>query len=451
MPRPARRRPSRRIGIVAVMLMLLAPGAGLDSFPRVRASDEVRPGDIWVDPQQGDNAASGADRGSAVRTITEAWARLPKGTPLDRPRRLALVAGNYAVEAMPHYFERLYGSERAWLSIVSVDGAGAAMLGGHVSMFDVRHVEIDGVRIDSGGDAFHCERCDHLRIANATMTTEGRSAWEIVKVNQSSDVEIRDSLLGGAGDNVIDFVAVHGGRIAGNTVFDAGDWCAYVKGGSVDIVVEGNEIFGCGTGGFTAGQGTGFQFMEPPNLTYEAERVVVRDNDIHDVEGAGLGVNGGRDIVMERNRLVRVGARSHLIEVVFGGRSCDGGPDEPSRARCEEYLAAGGWGTTAPAGSDEYVRVPNKDVVIRDNVVENPPGCESRWAHLSVAGPFMGKGQGDAPSPAFADGGLVITGNVIRNGGAEMPLGIGGDSGCGATNETCNERQLYRDNDINGR
>ena len=44
-----------------------------------------------------------------------------------------------------------------------------------------------------------------------------------------------------------------------------------------------------------------------------------------------------------------------------------------------------------------------------------------------------------------------MTGNVIRNGGPEKPLGIGGDAGCGATNPTCNERQLYRDNDIKGR
>ena len=53
------------------------------------------------------------------------------------------------------------------------------------------------------------------------------------------------------------------------------------------------------------------------------------------------------------------------------------------------------------------------------------------------------------PSPAVADDGLVITGNVIENGRPEMSLGIGDDSGCQDTNPTCNETQLRRDNDIN--
>ena len=445
-----RRRFTYRLCFLVALLLTLTGGLA-EHGTVVRAADDVRAGDIWVDPAGGSDGAAGADRGTAVRTLSEAWARLPKGTPFDRPHRIALTAELYPGDAMPHYFERLYGSENGWLSIVSVDGGGAAVLGGHVSMFDVRFVELVGVRIDSGADAFHCERCDHLRIVDATMTTVGRAAWEIVKVNQSSNVQILDSVLSGAGDNVIDFVAVHGGRIAGNTISDAGDWCSYVKGGSADIVVEGNEIFGCGTGGFTAGQGSGFQFMEPPYLTYEAENILVRHNVIHDVEGAGIGVNGGHSIVMERNSLSRVGARSHLIEVVFGGRSCDGGPDEPSRARCAEYLAAGGWGTTVAAGSDAYVRIPNKDIVIRDNVIEKPAGSASRWSHFMVAGPYVGCGQGNAPSPALADDGLVITGNVIRNGGPDMPLGVGGDGGCGAANPTCNEAQLYRDNDINGR
>ena len=440
---------------LCILLGLLAVLGGGSLRPStLRAVDAVRPGDIWVDPAAGDDAAAGGDRASAVRTFSEAWRRLPVGTPLDRPHRIVLTAGRYPEDAMPHFFESLYGIENGELTIVSIDGDGLAILGGNVSMFDVRHMAIVGVRVDSSGDAFHCERCDHVRLMRVTMTTADRAAWEIVKINQSSDIEILDSDLGGAGDNVIDLVAVQRARIAGNRIHDAGDWCAYAKGGSSDIVVEGNEISDCGTGGFTAGQGTGFQFMVPPHLTYEAENVVVRDNDIHDVDGAGLGVSGGHNVLLERNHLSRVGAQSHLVEVGFGGRSCDGGPDEPSRDRCAEYLAAGGWGTTADAGSEEYVRIPNRDVVIRDNVVDNPAGYESGWQHVAVAGPFDGPGQaaGNAPSPALADDGLVMTGNVIRNGGADMPLGVGNDEGgCRDDNPTCNAAQLYRDNDINGR
>ncbi len=105
-------------------------------------------------------------------------------------------------------------------------------------------------------------------------------AWETLKINQSRQITITDSDIHGAGDNAIDMVAVQSAVVRNNTIHDAGDWCAYAKGGSVDILIESNEIYDCGTGGFTAGQGTGLQYMVPPNLTWEAERVTIRDNHI---------------------------------------------------------------------------------------------------------------------------------------------------------------------------
>ena len=48
---------------------------------------------------------------------------------------------------------------------------------------------------------------------------------------------MRDSRIEGAGDNALDFVAVNRATIERNVIADAGDWCAYVKGGSAGIVV----------------------------------------------------------------------------------------------------------------------------------------------------------------------------------------------------------------------
>ena len=165
-----------------------------------------------------------------------------------------------------------------------------------------------------------------------------------------------------------------------------------------------------------------------------------------------MGVNGGHAILLAENRLERIGERSHLLEVGFGGRSCDGHPGEEGRERCGTYLAAGGWGTTAVDDGSNYVRIPNKDVVIRDNVFFNPDGYQSQWQHFFIPGPFGGAEQSgsNAPNPALADDGLVITGNVITNGDSDMSLGLGDDSGCGDENPTCNKTQLLRDNVING-
>jgi hypothetical protein len=41
-----------------------------------------------------------------------------------------------------------------------------------------------------------------------------------------------------------------------------------------------------------------------------------------------------------------------------------------------------------------------------------------------------------------ADDGLVMRGNVVLNGDADMPLGVGG--GCPPTNPTCNPTQVGR-------
>lgn len=113
-------------------------------------------------------------------------------------------------------------------------------------------------------------------------------------------------------------------------------------------------------------QSTGFEFMTPPWLQYEAYDIKVGwrrwlpvaalanamarhtrvlllpahlasmplflphphpqfiNNIIHDIEGAGFGVWGCYDCMLAYNTLVRVGSRSQVIEIVFGERSCDG-------------------------------------------------------------------------------------------------------------------------------
>ena len=184
--------------------------------------------------------------------------------------------------------------------------------------------------------------------------------------------------------------------------------------------------------------------MVEPWITYEATNVVIRDNHVFDVEGAAFGVNGGRNVLIEGNRAERVGRRSHLIEVTFGGRSCDG-----DSARCARMLAAGAWGT-ASVGGDVYANIPNRDVVIRDNVIVNPPGFRSQWQHFEVSAPRVNDGARVGPSPALADDGLSIVGNVIVNGDRSMPLGIEGSNVCRPGHPTCTIEQIYRDNDVNG-
>ena len=421
----------------------------IHSIDRLVAFTPYDPGtptftDLWVDPIHGNDSNDGASLDTAFRTLTQAWANVPT-EPLTQGVRINLQPGTYSADIIPNYWETRYGTLAAPIMIRGNGAApGDVVLQNTVNMFEVHYVYFENLTIALNGDAFHCELCDHILLRNMILNGGGQ-AQETIKVNQSQHIYIEDSDIYGAWDNAIDFVSVQYGHIIKNKIHGAGDWCAYVKGGSAYLRVEANIIYNCGTGGFTAGQGTGFQYMTPPWIQYETYDIKVVNNIIHDTEGAGLGVNGGYNILMAYNTMYRVGSRSHVIEVVFGSRSCDG---DPGRERCQQYLADGGWGTIAVDDGNNFIRIPNKNVFIYNNIVYNPSGFQSQWQHFAISDPFTNPSDSNV-SNAVADDNLRIRGNVIWNGGASMPLGIEDTQACITSNLTCNELQLIADNAIN--
>lgn len=393
--------------------------------------------DIWVDPVHGDDDADGHDRTHAMRTIDAAWRAIPAGAPLTVGHRLLLVAGTYPQATSVNYWEDRHGTVGAPIVVEAADGPHTAVFEADLNMFEVSYFALVGVDVIRQGDAFHCERCDHVVLSQVEFSGGG-VAHDLVKINQSQHVFIEDADLHGAEDNALDFVAVQYGHVAGTRIHDAQDWCAYAKGGSAHVTFAGNEVFDCGTGGITAGQGTGFEFMTAPWLNYEAYGIRIVDNVIHHTEGAGLGVAGGFNVLFAGNTLYAVGARSHLVEFVHGRRGCDGMADV-----CAEHHDAGGWGSTA----GEEALIPNRHVYFYDNVVVNPDGMRSEWQHFQVDGPLDVPSSSNVPSPSVADDDLRIAGNLVWNGPADHPSGLG--EGCPDTNPTCNEARLRSDNSIN--
>lgn len=408
-------------------------------------SGSARAADIWVDPSRGNNAWPGT-KVRPLASVTAAWNRLPQTS--TEATTVHLRAGSYRGRA-PTYWEDKGGSPSARIVFRSADGRGRARMPA-VNLFRVSYLEFRGISFTDGGDVVHCERCQNFVLRNVNVT--GRDAQEAVKVNQSTGISILGSRISGAGDNSIDFVAVGRGRIRNNVISDAGDWCAYAKGGSWDIVVSGNLFTRCGTGGFSAGQGTGFQFMEPPWLQYEAVGVVVRDNTVTDSEGAAFGVQGGFNVLVADNVARRVGRRSHLLEAVFGLRSCDGRPGDEGRERCQTYLDQGGWGTTVVDDGDNSARIGNRHAYFSGNVVLNPMPYQSRWQQLEVFGRYGPQPGTNVPEGTAGDSDLRFLRNVIWNGPPDKPLGIPSDSGgCLAGNPTCNPNLVVDANRFNVR
>ena len=402
--------------------------------------------DVWVDPVAGNDSNSGDSRSQALRSVSAAWNRIPQARTLTSGVRIMLMRGEYPVDSLPNYWESRYGSAQAPIILQGADGAGTAIFRGGVNLFDLRYVYMIDFDIvpTRGGDAWHCEQCDHMLVRNSRLSGfngSQRAAQETIKANQSSYIFFEDNDIGGAYDNAADFVAVQHGHFLGNYIHDADDWCQYLKGGSAYFLVEGNRYANCGTGGFTAGQGSGFEFLTSPWLHYEAYDIKFLNNVIHDTEGAGIGVNGGYNILMAHNTMYRVGSRSHAIEVVFGLRGCDG-----NTTQCTANRNAGGWGPS----SREEEPIPNRNVFIYNNILYNPPGFRSaseQFAIYRARTPSVGM---NIPSPAYTDTNLQIRGNIIWNGAPDLPLGIGAsERGCADSNPTCNQAQLVADNSIN--
>ncbi|WKZ56237.1 MAG: right-handed parallel beta-helix repeat-containing protein [Bdellovibrionota bacterium] len=431
--------------LCVVLLCLMCSGSAHAQAIAASAYDMGSPqlDEYYVDPLNGDDSNDGLSSGNAFRTIQAAWNTIPQGAPLSRGVRINLLPGSYAESAIPNYWESRYGTFAAPIILQASGGPSTAILQGDINAFDLRYfylIDID-IEPDPPGDALHFEQSDHILLRGVRLDGGNREAHETLKINQSQYIYIEDSEIHGAGDNAIDFVAVQYGHILRNRIHDAADWCMYVKGGSAYLLIEANRLYDCGTGGFTAGQGTGFEFMTSPWLHYEAYDIKFINNIIHDTEGAGMGVNGGYNVLLAHNTLYRVGSRSHTVEVVYGLRSCDG-----DASACATRVSAGGWGTSSIGTEGEPIG--NRNVYVINNLIFNPSPFQSADQHFAIYGPRTPNGGTNLASPQRTDDNLVIRGNYVHNGPEGHPLGVGDGQGCGDSNPTCNAAQLNADNTV---
>lgn len=401
--------------------------------------------DIWVDPVKGNDGRSGATREQALKTVERAWFMIPARKAFKSTGyRIMLVPGTYTT-GVPEYWESRWGT---FQFPVILQSSGGVVNFRSLNIFDCRYFYIIGLSVKAGGgDVLHCEKCDHFLIRQTKVIgaePETFNVQETLKVNQSKYVYVENSDISGAWDNAIDFVSVQYGHVQSNKIHNAGDWCIYNKGGSAYLRIEGNEIYDCGTGGYTAGQGTGFEYMTSPWLHYEAYDIKVINNVIHDTRGAGLGVQGGYNILMAYNTLYKVGSYSHAIEIGFGLRGCDG-----DIAKCQANLNAGGWGTNQRNDGTNEQPIPNRNVFIYNNILYNPAPFRSTYQHFYIAGPRKPASNSHIPNPSKTDQNLQIKGNVIWNGPKNLLLGIAPDSGCQNSNPSCNKSQILSQNTIN--
>ncbi|MBK9246755.1 MAG: right-handed parallel beta-helix repeat-containing protein [Ignavibacteria bacterium] len=409
--------------------------------------------ELYVDPIRGDDNNSGTTNKAPFRSFDAAWRSIPSKSILSKGFRINLSSGFYTCDLLPNYMEERYGT---FEYPIIIQGDNSVFQCG-LNIYDCRYlyiVDLSIIDTNATADVLHFDHCDHVLLKNSTLQASLQNTQECLKINQTQYCFIEGNDISGAWDNAFDAVAVQYGHVVKNKIHDCGDWAMYLKGGSAYFRVEGNEFYNAGVGGFTAGQGTGFQFMTTPWIHYEAYDVKFVNNIIHDCHGAAMGVHGGYNILMAFNTSYKIGSRSHLFEVGFGERSCDG-DDVPgtNHDSCSIFISRGGWGNTLTADGVNFTRIPNKNVYVMNNIFYNPPTHPKGDQFLTIFGAFSGIEQNgsNVPVPTLADNNLIFKNNIFWNGGDTIfPLGIEGtENGCGPNNPLCNETQLRRDNYFN--
>ena len=405
---------------------------------------------LWVNPVSGNDANAGSSN-APLGTITEAWNRIPYATTLTTAGYcILLVPGDYAEATLPPWMDSCFGTATAPVIVQAAGEPHAVRLHGYLNVHACRYLYLLNLDVvtdpgyGGGGNALHLDGCDHVLLRGCRFDGfDGtvRQTQETLKANQTRYLFVEDCEISGAFWYSLDYVAVQYGHILASRIHDAGEWCVLVKGGSAYLRIEGNEIWNGQTGGFVAGNGTGFEFMVAPWIHYEAGDIKFVNNFIHDTGTAGMGVNGGYNVLLAYNTLYKAGTNDHVIEVVQGTRGNNG-----DTARCIALNAAGGWGDSQ--AESQYI--PARNVFIYNNLIYNPDGFASRWQHFTVAGPVTPPTDSNVANPAKVDDNLRIAGNLIWNGPADMTLGIGDpDSGGQDSNLTCNRAQVLADNVIN--
>ncbi|MEI6309155.1 MAG: right-handed parallel beta-helix repeat-containing protein, partial [bacterium] len=412
--------------------------------------------DLWVDPVLGNDSRNGGTRDQALRTVAEAWSRIPSGIGLtDTGYRIQLAAGEYREEHLPveGWMESRYGSERCPVILNSADGPLAARLHRYLNLYDCRNLSLIGLDLvtdpgyGGGGNVIHLEACRQILLSGCRMNGfDGsvRQPQETLKANQCQYLDVEDCDIGGAFWFALDFVAVQYGRIVRSRIHDAGEDALLLKGGTAGFLVDANRIYDAGRRGISAGDGTGFDYMVDPWLHYEISDCKFTNNLIYRTDNAGLAVCGGYNILVAFNTFYRIGLDpigADLLDVVRGLRGCE--QADPCLAR----HSLGGWGPTTPGVEGEWI--PNRHVYVFNNLFCNPAPSQTVYQHFGFAGPTDPPSESNIPSPAEADADLRVIGNIFSNGPPDHPLGIGEGSGCQPDHPTCNEALLRQQNQIN--
>ena len=155
----------------------------------------------------------------------------------------------------------------------------------------------NGLNLDDGGDL--ANPTTGITIEHVEISDIGpKGNHDGIKCSGLDQLTIRDCAITGWGGQGIDFVGCHhslitGCRFTGKEGFTASAG-VQLKGGTSDVIVEKCHFMNAGERPINLGGSTGLAYFRPQGATYEAARLIVRDNIIEGslCAAAFVGVDG---------------------------------------------------------------------------------------------------------------------------------------------------------------
>ena len=428
-----------------------------------RADDDYDMGtptlkEIWVDPVNGfDIAGRGTTRALALKSVARAWALIPTNQPLiNTGYRIWLAPGKYSPEDVPSIFQSVFGTADYPVIFQAADDTGAVIFPS-IDVTTCQYFYMIGIHIihatsGEGAYAINFRGCDHILLRHCEFIGFDSSSTDTAALGasfyQCQHIYLEHIELANTSGSAVDMYASQYGHIKNSRIHHYGSSGILLRGGTAYFSIEANTLFsGSGEGIkiYTPDTGRGLDNMVMPWVHYEAYDIKCFNNIIHHTQDAGFSCNGGYNILFAHNMLYQTGLNNSLIVLGQGRRARSVDIDI-----ARERIDSGAWGTWYLYRSDsDAAPIPNKNIFIYNNIFYNTKDSATASSHFMISGPVTAIAFNAAcPKPSLADENVKIRGNIIWN-GTVKELGITPNSGCGSSNPSCNETQLYSDNLIN--
>ena len=145
-----------------LLLLALAAASAQQMEPRSYQIGTPELDTLWVSPANGNDASPNATQVAPLRTVREAWSRIPSSIPLTRGFAIMLLPGDYPEETLPTYWESRHGSAQHPVVISTAPGYPPVTLP-NMNLYDCRYLYLMNLIITGGGgDVLHFEACNHL-------------------------------------------------------------------------------------------------------------------------------------------------------------------------------------------------------------------------------------------------------------------------------------------------